>query len=89
MTETYIIQHTAIARSPAWYLAQSNLDKDTAIRVARDIALKFGGYVCVRTAGQGPVVFGTDPAELDRAISAGTNRDFPKETARRLGCCVQ
>jgi hypothetical protein len=85
----YTIQHTAIGRFPHWYHVESwdEGHRNHAIKRGQQIAMDKGGYVCVQDHA-GKVVFGTDPAQLDRAISAGTNRDFRKETARRLGCCV-
>jgi hypothetical protein len=82
----YTIQHTAIANAPHWYHLDSNSDYLAAVRRARGYALDHGGYVCVKDAS-GETVFGTDPGQLDRAVSNGTNRDFPRETARRVGCC--
>ncbi len=82
---TCTIQHTAAAGAPYWYHLESAAEPAAAIRRARSYALDNGGYVCVKD-GAGNVIFGTDPAQLDRAILSGINRDFPRETARRLGC---
>ncbi len=85
----FTIQHTSIrGDAPWWYHLDSSRDEQAAVRRARNYALDHGGYVCVKDEG-GTTVYGTDPAELDRAVLNGTNRDFPKETARRRGCCVQ
>jgi hypothetical protein len=84
---TFSIQHTAIGRYPHWYHLESATDFQAAAKRARNYALDHGGYVCVKD-GAGRVVFGTDPVQLDRAILNGTNRDFPRETARRVGCCA-
>jgi hypothetical protein len=84
----YTIQHTAIGPAPFWYHLESARDEQKAVRIANNYALDHGGYVCVKDQN-GSVVFGTDPAQLDRVILNGTNKHFPKETARRLGCCVQ
>lgn len=85
----YTIEHTAAKGDrPFWYHLESNADYLQACRRARDYALDHGGYVCVKDHS-GETVFGTDPAQLSIAILAGANRDFPKETARRQGCCVQ
>ena len=83
----FTILHTAIGRAPSWYLLETCPDQERAKRRAYDYALDHGGYVCVRDSAGG-VVFGTDPAALDRAISSGINHNFPLETARRRGCCV-
>jgi hypothetical protein len=85
----YTIQHTAISDRPFWYHLETwdEGHREQAMRRANQYALDHGGYVCVKDSA-GNVVFGTDPIQLDRAIIAGTNRDFPKERARRMGCCV-
>lgn len=84
---TYAIQHTAIGPFPYWYHLETCGERDRAIRRANNYALDHGGYICVKDSA-GNVVFGTDPAQLDRAISAGTNRHFARETARRRGCAA-
>ncbi len=73
----YTIHHTAIANAPYWYQLESNADYLAACRRARNYALDHGGYVCVKDQS-GETVFGTDPDQLNRAILAGTNRDFSK-----------
>jgi hypothetical protein len=85
---TYTIQHTAVSGDrPFWYHLESCGNYLQACSRARNYALDHGGYVCVKSK-DGETVFGTDPVQLDRAILSGVNRDFPKETARRRGCCV-
>lgn len=66
----YTVQHTQIGSAPYWYHLETTKDLATATTRARNYALDHGGYVCVRDAA-GNVVFGTDPAELDRAILSG------------------
>lgn len=83
----YSCIHTATGRFPSWYHLSSHPTLDAAIRCAQDFVMRRGGYICVRDAS-GRSVYGTDPAELDRAVVNGTNRDFPSETARLAGCCV-
>ncbi len=83
---SYTVQHTQIGDFPFWYHVDSHQDFQTAARRAQSYALDHGGYVCVKNT-DGKTVFGTDPAALDRAISNGINRSFPRERARRLGCC--
>lgn len=84
---TYTIQHTQIGDRPFWYHLECAKDLDGATRRANQYALNNGGYVCVKDAS-GITVFGTDPAQLDRAIMNGINKHFPGERARRLGCCA-
>lgn len=84
----FSVQHTLVGAFPFWYHLDSHEKFRGAVERARNYALDHGGYVCVKNAG-GVTVYGTDPAELDRAISSGTNQDFRLERARRLGCCVQ
>lgn len=84
---SYSVQHTAIGKSPFWYHLDSHGDLEQAALRARNYAMDHGGYVCVKD-GAGKVVYGTDPAQLDRAILIGINRDFPGEAARRVGCCA-
>jgi hypothetical protein len=82
----FTIQHTAISSDrPFWYHLECAKDLESACRRAQQYVLDNGGYVCAKDAG-GRTVFGTDPIDLCRAISNGTNRHFPRETARRLGC---
>ena len=83
----YTVQHTQIGDAPYWYHLDSHADYQQAARRALNYALDHGGYVCVKD-GNGKTVFGTDPADLDRAITNGINKDFSRKTARRLGCCV-
>jgi hypothetical protein len=83
----YSIQHTQIGDFPFWYHLESARDLEAAKRRAYNYAMDHGGYVCVKDES-GKTVFGTDPAELDRAISCGINKSFPRESARRLGCCA-
>lgn len=83
----YTISHTQIGKFPYWYHLESCGDEQRAKRRANQYALDHGGYVCVKDAS-GKVIFGTDPVQLDIAITTGTNRDFSAETARRRGCCV-
>lgn len=85
----YRILHTAVAAAPYWYLLEtwSEGKREAAIRRARGYALDNGGYVCVKD-NDGNVVFGTDPAQLDLAILSGTNLNFRREAARRVGCCA-
>lgn len=83
----YTITHTAIGAFPFWYHLETWQTEHIAVRRANEYVLNHGGYVCVKDDA-GTVVFGTDPAALDRAITAGTNRSFPRETARRAGYCV-
>lgn len=83
----YVVLHTAIGYAPHWYVLDNHATLEGAARRARNYALDCGGYVCVQdTAGN--TVFGTDPAALDRSISNGICASFPKEAARRLGCCA-
>lgn len=82
---TYTVQHTRIGDFPHWYHLDCHGELQPAIRRARNYALDQGGYVCVKDE-KGATVFGTDPIQLDRAISKGLNKDFPRETARRRGC---
>lgn len=81
----FTIQHTAVGDFPWWYHLECARDFQAACRRAYNYALDHGGYVCVKDES-GKTVFGTDPLELDRAISNGINKDFPRETARRKGC---
>lgn len=83
----FSIEHTVIGSRPHWYHVQNATDLKVASRIAYDYAMTHGGYVCVKD-GTGHVVFGTDPLRLDLAILNGTNRDFPREAARRVGCCA-
>ena len=85
----YRISHTAIGPRPHWYHLETWAEgkRDAAIRRANSYALDHGGYVCVKD-NDGNVVFGTDPEQLDLAVLNGTNRNFPGERARRMGCCV-
>lgn len=50
-------------------------EQHNAIRRANNLVLDHGGYACVKDAA-GKVIWGTDPADLDRAIAAGTNKHF-------------
>jgi hypothetical protein len=84
---SYAIQHTAIGEFPFWYHLESAKTLEAATRRAYNYAMDHGGYVCVKDE-TGKTVFGTDPVELDRAISNGINKSFPRETARRKGCCA-
>lgn len=74
---SYSVQHTLIGHRPYWYQLErwDEGHREKAISRARQHALDHGGYVCVKDAA-GQVVYGTDPAALDRAIAAGRNRDF-------------
>lgn len=78
----YQILHTFIGERPFWYQLErwSEGKREAAIRRAYDYALGHGGYVCVKD-NDGNVVFGTDPAGLDRAISNGINRHFSRVAA--------
>jgi hypothetical protein len=80
----YIVQCTAINDRPYWHVLETYSDLQKAIHRARTFALDQGGYVCVKDE-TGKTVYGTDPDALDRAITNGTNRWFPQETARRMG----
>ena len=84
----YTVQHTRISDRPFWYHLDSIATLEYACQRAQNYALDHGGYVCVKDE-TGKTVFGTDPVELDRAILNGTNKNFPRETARRRGCCVR
>ena len=86
MTNRFSILHTTqIGNAPFWYHLENSNSLTEAARRAYSYALNHGGYVCVKDKN-GHVVFGTDPTALGLAILNGTNRDFPKETARRMGC---
>lgn len=71
----FTAHHTQIGEQPFWYQLDPWRDLERATRRARHYSLDHGGYTCVKDA-DGRVVFGTDPAELDRAIAAGTNTHF-------------
>lgn len=78
----YTVLHTQVGSpAPHWYELErwQEAYRERAIRRARDYALNHGGYVCVKDH-TGGVVFGTDPAALERAILAGMNRDFAKSS---------
>lgn len=70
---TYSVQHTQIGSRPHWYLLErwDEGHREKAIQRARNYALDHGGYVCVKDSA-GNVVYGTDPAELGRAIAKAT-----------------
>lgn len=73
---TYQVLHTKQEGSrPFWYQLELYGDRTDAIRRANQYVLDNAGYVCVKDSN-GRVVFGTDPAELDRAIASGINRHF-------------
>jgi len=76
---TYTVHHTQITGDrPHWYqLDGPYRDEQNAIRRARNLGLDHGGYVCVKDATN-TTIFGTDPAALDHAISAGINKHFRK-----------
>lgn len=76
----YTIHHTQIGRRPHWYHLEFAADALVAALRANSYALDHGGYTCVKDS-RGRVIFGTDPAELDRAIACGINRNFT-ETSR-------
>lgn len=73
----YTILHTQISARPHWYQLErwDEGHRKQAIRRARNYVLDHGGFVCVKD-NDGNVVFGADPAELDRAIASGINRQF-------------
>lgn len=76
----YTILHTQIGQpAPHWYQIErwDEGHREQARRRAYSYALDHGGYVCVKD-NDGNVVFGTDPAALDRAITNGINRDFTR-----------
>lgn len=86
----YSVQHTKCLNSrasefgdcsrPFWYQLEAYSDLNKALHRARNYALDNGGYVCVK-APDGTIVYGTDPAALDRAIREGRNRDFSAVSA--------
>jgi hypothetical protein len=84
----FTIEHTQIGDAPYWYHLECAKTLKAAAATASLYVLRNGGYICVRDENR-KVVYGTDPAELDRAILSGINKSFPRETARRIGCCVQ
>jgi hypothetical protein len=85
---SYTIQHAAMSdTAPFWYHLECAKDLLYATSRARNYALDHGGFVCVQDE-TGKTVFGTDPVDLDRRISAGTLPWFKRETARRCGCCT-
>lgn len=71
------VHHTQIGEAPFWYLLEMHRDEQKAVRRACNYALDHGGYVCVKDA-TGRVVYGTDPAELNRAIAQGINQYFAR-----------
>jgi hypothetical protein len=72
----FSVQHTKVGiPCPYWYQLEAFSDREKALHRARNYALDNGGYVCVKDA-TGRVVFGTDPAALERAVSLGINRHF-------------
>lgn len=74
----YSIHHTpAAGNRPSWYQLErwDEGHREKAITRARQYGLDHGGYICVKDHS-GKIVFGTDPAHLDRAIEMGGNRDF-------------
>lgn len=73
---SFSIKHTQISSAaPFWYHLEYAKDLESATRRARNYTLDHGGYVCVKNH-DGKVVYGTDPIELDRAISKKINRHF-------------
>ncbi len=74
----YSVSHTKIeGERPCWYLLErwDEAHREQAMHRARNYALDHGGYVCV-TDNDGNTIFGTDPAQLDRAIRSGINKHF-------------
>jgi hypothetical protein len=75
-TATFSVQHTHISGDrPYWYQLEAYSDREKALHRARNYALDHGGYVCVKDATN-TTIYGTDPAALDHAITAGINRHF-------------
>lgn len=80
---SYAILHTKIeGPRPHWYTLErwDEAHREKALRRARQYALDHGGYICVQD-NFGDIVYGTDPAALDRAIKLGGNRDFTESAA--------
>ena len=74
----YRVEHAKIeGPAPYWYLLErwDEAHREQAMRRARQYAIGNGGYVCVKD-NDGNVVFGTDPAQLDRNIAQGGNKYF-------------
>jgi len=88
-TARYSVQHTKCIGSradegvsrPFWYQLEAYADLNKALHRARNYALDNGGYVCVKDVA-GTIVYGTDPAALDRAITLGINHDFTAPAGR-------
>ena len=78
----YTLLHTQIGHAPHWYQLERwhEGEREAAIRRANQYFFDHGGYVCVKD-NDGNVVFGTDPAQLDRAIALGINRSFKVDAA--------
>ena len=76
---SFSVQQTAIGTRPYWYHLETYGDRERALHRARNYALDHGGYVCVKADGE--VIFGTDPAGLDRAIALGINKHFASSAA--------
>lgn len=79
------VHHTFIAKRPFWYLLDrwQDADQAKAIQRANHYALDHGGYVCVKDR-TGKVVYGTDPAALDRAIGLRINKHFSEPSIAEL-----
>lgn len=72
----YSVRHTQTSGArPHWYLLERWADGNKATRRASAYVLDHGGYVYV-TDSAGKIIYGTDPAELDRSIASGLNRHF-------------
>ena len=72
----YSVQHTKQeGPRPYWYQLEAYSDLEKATHRARNYALDHGGYVCVKDSN-GIILWGTDPAALDRAIADGRNVHF-------------
>lgn len=80
---SYSVQHTNIGQRPYWYQLErwDEGHREKAFARARQYALDHGGYVCVKDYA-GNVVFGTDPTQLDRAITLGINKHFAQRCVR-------
>jgi len=86
----FSVQHTKCPNSrasefgdcsrPYWYHLEAYSDREKALRRARQYGLDNGGYVCVKDA-DGTVIYGTDPAQLNRAIVQGINKHFRSVSA--------
>lgn len=77
----FTVHHTLIGERPFWYRLDPWGDQTAATTRARCYALDHGGYVCVKD-DTGKVIYGTDPVELDRAITAGINKYFSHPSAQ-------